>query len=124
MPRSMQDLPMWRDAMELVHMVHLAASSIPEEQEELSLELRNGATSIPGLIARGFGMGNRRDFCECLAKADHEIVQLDQRILIAQGLGFFDEITADGLMGMTDRVGRRISKVLHQMRHPRLRSRT
>jgi four helix bundle protein len=121
----MQDLPMWREAMELAHMVHLAASAIPAgEQEGLALELRNGATSIPGLIARGFGMGTRHDFCECLKQADHEIIQLDQRILIAQGLGYFDEITADGLMGMTDRVGRRIGKVLHQMRHPRRRSRT
>lgn len=123
MPKSMQDLPMWRDAMELVHMVYLAVSSIPEEQESLSLELRNGASSIPGLIARGFGMGNRRDFCDCLKKADHEIVELDQRILIAQGLGYFDEITADGLMGMTDRVGRKIGKMLHWAQHPRPRSR-
>lgn len=124
MPRSMQDLPVWRSAMELVHMVHLAATSIPDkEQEGLARELRDGASKIPGLIARGFDMATRRAFAQCLREAEHEIVELDQRILIAQGLGYFDEITADGLMSVTDGVGRRVNKLLFQTRYPRPRSR-
>lgn len=119
----MQDLPMWMSAMELVHMVYLACSSIPDdEQDGLSLELRNAASRIPGLIARGFGMGTRRDVCECLKRAERKIVELDQRIMIAHGMGYFDEITADGLMAMTDRIGRRLGRAIYQSQHPRLRS--
>lgn len=116
MQRSFRDLLAWRQAMDLVKMVYFAVEAIPpEEREGLSAELRAGATAIPGLIARGYGIGTRRDFLVCLKQANHTLMELEERIRVAQGLGYFDQCTGDGLLAAAEQVGRSLQRLMRRL---------
>ena len=118
----------YQRSLELIRMVDFALRAVPPDadglgEHGLAAELRTGSMRIPAMVARGYGMRTtRRDLSECLEKANHEIVELDQRIMIAQGMEYFDEVTADTLLHLTDGIGRLISGMLHQLRQRPRRS--
>ncbi len=120
MPRSFENTLLYQRSLELIKMMDFAVRSVPADAEGLGehglvSELRAGVIRIPGLVARGIGMRTRRDLYDCLGQANHEIVELDQRIMIAHGMEYFDECTCDALLSQTDRVGRLITGMMHSL---------
>ncbi len=120
MPHSFENTLVYECSLELIKMITFAAQSIPASQEGpgecgLDAELRNGALRIPATIARGYGLRTRHDLYTALEKANHEIVELDQRILLARGMEYFDECTVDALLHLTDRLGRLINDMMHTL---------
>ena len=96
MVKNYKELVAWQKGMELVRRVYALTRDFPEvEQYRLVDQLTRAAVSVPSNIAEGFGRTTNKDFAHFVAQARGSLFEVETQLIIAQDLGFVDDVTAD-----------------------------
>lgn len=105
--RSYRDLVAWQKAMDLVVAVYKATDKLPSnEQYALTNQIRRAVVSIPSNIAEGQGRSSANEFVRFLSISRGSLYELETQICIAERLAYLTEGERDGLLRLTDEVGR------------------
>ena len=84
--------------MQLVLDVYSLTSEFPKEEiYGLTSQIRRSAVSIPSNIAEGAARGSRKEFSQFLYVALGSLAELETQLLIAQDLGYIQELDHDTL---------------------------
>ena len=96
MVKNYKELVAWQKGMELVRRVYALTRDFPKvEQYRLVDQLTRAAVSVPSNIAEGFGRTTNKDFAHFVAQARGSLFEVETQLIIAQDLGFVDDVTAD-----------------------------
>ena len=105
--KNYRDLIAWQKAMDLVMMVYLASQDFPKQElYGLTSQMRRADVSIPSNIAEGQGRRTKNDFRNFLSFAHGSLREVETQVLIANRLGYLDDETTSGLLGLAGQVGR------------------
>ncbi len=108
--KTFKDLIAWQRAMDLVESVYRASRAFPvDERYGLTVQIRRAAVSIPSNIAEGQGRSTARDFDRFLAIAYGSLLEVETQILIAERLGYLDEMSATPVLAIAGEVGRLVN---------------
>lgn len=96
MVKNYKELVAWQKGMELVRRVYALTRDFPKvEQYRLVDQLTRAVVSVPSNIAEGFGRSTNKDFAHFVAQARGSLFDVETQLIIAQDLGFVDDVTAD-----------------------------
>src|SRR5256885_1393289 len=105
--RSYSDLVAWQKAMDLVIAVYKATESLPsDERFGLTSQIRRAVVSVPSNIAEGHGRASQNEFQRFLSIARGSLCEVETQILIAERLTYLSTSDRDGLLRLSDEVGR------------------
>jgi len=94
MKKSHHRLEAWKTALSLVKAIYSTTSSFPKsELYGLTSQMRRAAVSIPSNIAEGAARETTPEFLRFLYIARGSLAELETQILIANDLGYMDELT-------------------------------
>jgi len=117
--KSYEDLIVWQKSIRLTKEVYKITYLLPaSEKYGLSSQLQRAAVSIPSNIAEGYGRGTLKDYTRFLKMARGSLFELRTQITILKDLRFGININ----YSETNSLVIEISKMLHVMINPRLRS--
>jgi four helix bundle protein len=101
------DLKVWQRAMELVYRVYEVTRSFPKDElYGLVSQMRRAAVSIPSNIAEGKGRSSRKDLNVFLCHARGSLHELETQLLIAEHLGYLNQLDAARLAEHCKEIGR------------------
>ncbi len=108
--QSYRDLIVWQKGMDLVEAAYRTTWSFPREEiYTLTSQMRRAAISIPCNIAEGQGRQTTKDFVHFVSIANGSLLELETQCLIARHLTYINQIQTDGLLLLTEEVGRLIT---------------
>lgn len=93
--RKHHQLRVWQESMELVTAIYALTATFPaDERFALSNQMQRAAVSVPSNIAEGAARGSKADFIRFLYIARGSLSELETQLLIAQRLGYLDDLSA------------------------------
>jgi four helix bundle protein len=105
--RDYSDLIVWQKAMTLVEMIYRCSATFPmDERFGLTAQVRRAAVSVPSNIAEGQGRRSTSEFLQCLSVAQGSVREVETQIQIAGRLGYLDADAQQGVIALTQEVGR------------------
>jgi four helix bundle protein len=108
--QSYRDLIVWQKGMDLVEAAYRTTQNFPREEiYTLTSQMRRAAISIPCNIAEGQGRQTTKEFVHFLSIANGSLLELETQCLIAQRLAYINETQTNGLLLLTEEVGRLIT---------------
>jgi len=119
-PNSVQDLEVWRVAIEIVKDVYAMTRSWPrEELYGLTSQSRRAAVSVPANLAEGAGRNNAGDFSRFAQIALGSIYELDTLLEIAAQLGYASPPEVVGFRDRLCSLARRTSSLIRYQQSKR-----
>lgn len=117
MATSYQDLVAWKKAVELVTEIYRMTQRFPQEEiYGLTSQLRRAAISIPSNIAEGQGRLSKGEFKQFLGNARGSLFELVTQLTIAENLSYMDKNDINGLLNLSDEVGRLLNGLLSSLK--------
>src|SRR5258708_19202655 len=105
--KTIRDLLVWQESMDLVITSYRATGSFPmEEGFALASQIRRAAISVPANIAEVFGRWNAREFARFLSIASGSLRELETHFLIAQRLGYLSQGRVNSILESIDEIAR------------------
>lgn len=96
--RSFRDLRVWQAAYGLSIAVYRVCATFPKhEQYGLVSQMQRAAISVCSNIAEGFGRRGIKEKDQFYAMANGSLTELENQLLIAQGVGYIDQTSFDTL---------------------------
>ena len=112
--RSYRDLIAWQKAMELAQETYRLAALLPErERFGMWSQITRAAASVPANLAEGHARQGRKEFAHFVSVSCGSVAELETFILLAVRLGYFEASACEGLVSLSDEVGRMLTR-LHQ----------
>lgn len=84
-------------------------------------QIRRASLSIMSNIAEGFERGGTAEFIQFLSIAKGSVGEVKTQLYVASDLGYIDKMVFDGLLSLTDKVGRMIGKLIIYLRKTNIR---
>jgi len=117
MLKSYRDLLVWQKAMELTIEIYRFSSDFPKsEVYGLTSQLRRAGVSVPSNIAEGYGRGSRKEYVQFLCISQGSLKELETQVILAQRLNYRSEAAAEGLLGLSEEVGRMLGALIRSLR--------
>jgi four helix bundle protein len=111
-----RDLLAWQRAIDLAEAVYAAMRPWPgEELYGLTAQVRQAAVSVMANIAEGNGRTGSREFLQHLSIADGSLAEVEAHLL-AQRLGFLDEVTVERLVDQIEETRRLVRGLIRGLR--------
>lgn len=105
--QSYRDLKVWQKAMTLAEEVFKITDIFPNAQRYvLVTQIQRSALSIPSNIAEGRSRHSENDFVYHLNIARGSLAELETQLLLAQHLGFVDEISLQRILNLCSEIRR------------------
>jgi four helix bundle protein len=112
-----RELLVWQVSMDLVEKVYCLTKCVPKEElYGLTSQLRRAVVSIPSNIAEGQGRNGSAEFIRFLHIAHGSLREVETQLLIAQRLGYADEVEISGGLDFCVRVGQLINGLLRSLK--------
>jgi four helix bundle protein len=100
---DIKKLKIWEKAIELAVNVYEVSSKFPtDERFGLISQTRRCAVSVPSNISEGAGRNTKGEFKQFLGIANGSSFELQTQLIIAEKLGFIDEITCEKILDHID----------------------
>lgn len=110
MAQSLEDLQVWRRAIQLSVAVYRLTGSFPkQEMYGLSSQLQRAAVSVASNIAEGRGRLNRKEFRQFLGMAQGSNFEVKTQLVIARELGIGSPELLQTASRLNDEVGRMLT---------------
>lgn len=94
--KSFQDLQVWQESFKLAIGVYKLCDSFPVyEQYGLASQMRRSSVSVSSNIAEGFGRKQQKDKGQFYVTANGSLTELENQLLIAEGVGHIPEKTKE-----------------------------
>ena len=107
--RSFRDLRVWQDAFKLSIGIYKICEGYPEhEKYALSSQMRRAAVSVCSNIAEGFGRRGTKEKDQFYGMANGSLTELENQILIAEGVGYISKEFSDKFMSQCGKVHRQL----------------
>jgi len=107
---SYSDLKVWQKAMDLVVECYKFTKSFPKEERfGLSSQLQRAAVSIPSNIAEGHARSYTKSFLYHLAISKGSLAELETQILLAQRLGYTNQVDVVALIKRSSEIGKMLN---------------
>ena len=117
MLKSYRDLLVWQKAMELTIEIYRFSSDFPKsEVYGLTSQLRRAGVSVPSNIAEGYGRGSRKEYVQFLCISQGSLKELETQVILAQRLNYESKAAAEGLLGLSEEVGRMLGALIRSLR--------
>ncbi len=105
-----RQLKVWQKAMELAEQCYQATRTFPKEELfGLTSQIRRAATSVAANIAEGQGRHHTKEFLNHLSMARGSLLEVETLLMLAQRVGLLTPQIVDGLLTITDEIGRMLS---------------
>ncbi len=116
--RSLQDLRVYRMAMELAKEVHQLTLGFPSyARNEMGRQMRLSADSVPANIAEGCGRSRyTADFKRFLVNALGSCTELGCQLDMALGYGYISEANHEKLQMLREHLGRSLHVMIQKWR--------
>ena len=115
--KSHKDLILWQKALDFAVAVHAASATFPKaEIFGLVSQIRRAAVSIPSNVAEGSARRSTREFIAFLHIARGSMAEVETQLLLAQRVGYLDDIRLAALQLKLDEVGRIMNAVITGLR--------
>jgi four helix bundle protein len=102
---KLQELKIWKKAIELATDVYEVTNSFPKEEKYgLISQIRRSVVSISSNIAEGAGRNSKKEFCYFLGISNGSCYELQTQIIISQQLKLIDEETAKSILKSIDEI--------------------
>jgi len=96
--KTFTDLNAWRKGHDLVLRIYQESKRFPkEEQFGLTSQLRRAAVSVTSNIAEGFSRSYLKEKIQFYAISLGSLTEIQNQLLIARDIGYFDDATYDSL---------------------------
>ena len=100
---NINELKIWKKGMELAVKVYDVSAKFPsDERFGLVSQVRRCAISIPSNISEGAGRNTKGEFAQFLGIANGSAYELQTQMIIAQRLGFVDQVECNELLDNID----------------------
>ena len=107
---SYRDLKVWQEGIDLAKACYVLTRGFPkEEMFGMTSQIRRAATSVAANIAEGQARYHTKEFLNHLSMARGSLVEVETLLLIAQRAELLSAQTVDGLLTITDEIGRMLS---------------
>ncbi len=114
--RPHQKLEAWSKSIDLVTDIYRSTDDFPrEERYGLTGQIRRAAVSIPANIAEGAGRRTKKEFAHFLSNSQGSTSELETELIIANKLGYLDEVTFARLIDQLGRIGRLITGLVRHV---------
>jgi four helix bundle protein len=115
--RPHEKLDVWKKSIELVVKIYKQTESLPTaERFGLTSQIRRSAVSIPANIAEGAARQGSREFAHFLSNAQGSASELETELLIAEKLGYLDQVSYREMRSELDGIGRMIVGLSRQVK--------
>lgn len=107
--RSFRDLRVWQDAFKLSVGIYKICEMYPDhEKYALSSQMRRATVSVCSNIAEGFGRRSVKEKDQFYGMANGSLTELENQILIAEGVGYISNEFSDKFMAQCGKVHRQL----------------
>jgi four helix bundle protein len=86
---NFRNLIVWREANDLAHLVHRAATRIASREPRLADQIIRAANAVPALISEGSGLGTDKAFANRVSEAIGEISEVESHAQRGFDDGYF-----------------------------------
>lgn len=105
MPRPYENLPVWRQSMDLAIEVYKLARLFPEEgREALTNDLMKAAIRVPSQVAEGYGARHVGEYYRHLSSAHGALMRVETYLALAPDLEYCTEEQTEPALAMIDTV--------------------
>lgn len=106
MAQHFKDLVVWQKAMDLVTEVYKLTDTFPKREVYSPDQIRRAAVSVPSNIAEGQAHHSHREFRHFLRHSAGSLAELETQLLLAERLGYADQLSTNGSLQRVHEVGR------------------
>lgn len=100
---NIKELKIWAKAIDLAMKIYDVSSKFPsDERFGLISQIRRCAISIPSNISEGAGRNTKGEFKQFLGIANGSCYELQTQIVIAQKLGFINDVDCGNILDNID----------------------
>lgn len=108
--RPHEKLDVWKKAVDFVVAVYRSTDDFPrDERFGLTSQMRRAAVSIPANIAEGAGRKSYKEFAHFLSNSQGSASEVETELLIAERLGYIQEVKYLELRASLDEIGRMLT---------------
>src|SRR5262249_38640739 len=117
MGQSFKDLVVWQRAIQLTTEIYRLTASFPRsEQFGLVSQMRRASVSIASNIAEGWGRSTKGEYRLFLGHARGSNCELQTQLIIANSLGFGDNVSHEQLQKTSAEVSRMLIALIGKLR--------
>jgi four helix bundle protein len=103
--QTFRDLRVWQESYKLAVGIYKIAEKFPKhELYGLSSQMTRAAVSVSSNIAEGYGRKSGQDKSHFYVMANGSLTELENQLLIAQGIGYIDKSLLMRIMEQCDTV--------------------
>ena len=114
--RPHEKLEAWAKGIDFVVAVYKATDTFPnDERYGLISQIRRASVSISANIAEGAGRRSQKEFAHFLSNSQGSASEVATELIIANRLGYLDDITFQELLKQLDRIGRLITGLVRHL---------
>ena len=114
--RSFQDMPVWKDAMDLAEKVFEWSETLPKKEDYgLTSQVRRSALSVSANIAEGFGRHHFADKLNFYYNARGSLYETQSHLMYAQKVKYLNEIPSRELGQLIARITVELGKLISSL---------
>ena len=115
--RGYRELKVWQLGVQISLEVYSITEKLPpREMYGLTSQRRREAISMPSNVAEGHSRGQTKDLIRFLAISRGSVSELETQLIIAEKLGFIQQISIGRVMGMLDDESRMLAGLQPSLR--------
>jgi four helix bundle protein len=116
-----KDLIVWQKSINLVTLVYKITNQFPKEEiYGLTSQMRRAAVSIPSNIAEGHGRFSDKELIRFLFISLGSSAELETQLILANNLGFLNEVDFEQLQELNNEVIRMLSALIRKKNNGQL----
>ena len=117
MTKGFKDLVVWQKAKDLVTYIYLNTKDFPKEEiYGITSQIRRSAISISSNLAEGYGRTGKNEFAHFVSIAFASACELENLIIIASELKYFDSIQRKKMEEDLDVIMRMLQRLRQSLR--------
>lgn len=104
-----KELIVWQKSVLLAELVYKITYAFPEEEKfGLTIQIKRSVVSIASNIAEGAGRNSKKEFRNFLGIANGSLNELNTQLIIAENLGFLDNVDLKNTFGLCEEIQKMI----------------
>ncbi len=116
MYKSFQDMPVWKDAMDIAVQIFKLTDELPQKEDfGFTSQIRRSALSISGNIAEAYGRHHSKDKMNFYYFARGSLTETESHLVYGQRIGYIPPDTQNNLQIVLQNINKEINKIIHTL---------